>query len=292
MQLTLGQRTLDLERPRVMGVLNVTPDSFSDGGDFFVRESALRHGLALAAAGADIIDVGGESTRPGARAVATDEEIARVVPIIEGLRQQTGVIISVDTSKPEVMAAAVAAGATLINDVRALQLEGAMDAASRLPAAICLMHMQGSPATMQQRPRYHSVVDDVAAFLEQRVAASEAAGIARDRIVVDPGFGFGKTDRHNLELLRGLDRIAELGLPVLVGLSRKRTLGHLTGREPKERLSAGLAAAVLAVERGAHIVRTHDVAATVDALAVVAALNARPGGQRVQSLHSGLVENE
>jgi len=269
--LSLGNRTLPLDRPLVMGVVNVTPDSFSDGGDFLDRDAAVRHGLALAAEGADILDVGGESTRPGAADVAPDEEIARVVPVIEALRERTGAILSVDTSKPEVMRAAVAAGASLINDVFALRREGAMEAVADLPAAICLMHMQGTPRTMQKAPRYDSLPGDVVAFLEARIAACEAAGIDRQRLVVDPGFGFGKTDRHNLAILNRLEAFRQLRLPLLVGLSRKRTLGNLTGRKPKERVSAGVAAAVLAVERGAHIVRTHDVAATADALKVVAA---------------------
>lgn len=271
MILSLGKRTLSLDRPLVMGVVNVTPDSFSDGGDFLDRDAAVRHGLALAADGADILDVGGESTRPGAEAVAPDQEMARVVPVIEALKARTDAILSVDTSKPEVMRAAVAAGASFINDVFALRRDGALETAKDLPAAICLMHMQGTPRTMQRSPSYDSLPGDVVAFLESRVAACEAAGIDRQRLVIDPGFGFGKTDRHNLVILSSLAAFRQLGLPLLVGLSRKRTLGKLTGRKPKERVAAGVAAAVLAVERGAHIVRTHDVAATADALKVVAA---------------------
>jgi dihydropteroate synthase len=222
-------------------------------------------------AGADIIDIGGESTRPGASPVSTAEEIDRVVPLIEAIGKASGAVISVDTSKPEVMRAAVRAGALLINDVYALRREGALQAAAELPAAVCLMHMLGTPRTMQREPRYDSVVDEVAGFLLERVALCEAAGIARERLVIDPGFGFGKTDDHNLLLLGQLERLVQLGLPVLVGLSRKATLGNLTQRAPKQRVAAGVAAAVLAVERGAHIVRTHDVGATVDALSVLAA---------------------
>jgi dihydropteroate synthase len=271
MQMMLGSKPLDLSRPRVMGILNVTPDSFSDGGDFFSRDRALRQASEMLDAGADIIDIGGESTRPGAAEITADEEIERVVPLIRQLASDGRAIVSVDTSKPEVMRAAVAAGATLINDVYALRRDGALQAASELPVGICLMHMRGTPRTMQQRPRYGSVVDEVAEFLQERVAACESAGIARDRLAIDPGFGFGKTDEHNLLLLAQLERLAALGLPVLVGLSRKATLGNLTQRAPKQRVAAGVAAAVLAVERGAHIVRTHDVAATVDALAVLTA---------------------
>ncbi|MBT8086117.1 MAG: dihydropteroate synthase [Woeseia sp.] len=271
MQLTLGKHVLDLTRPKIMGILNVTPDSFSDGGDFVARETAVQHALAMVADGADIIDVGGESTRPGANEVSVRDEIARVVPVIEALAGECSVPLSVDTSKPEVMRAAVAAGATLVNDVYALQRPGAVEAVCELAVGVCLMHMRGTPRSMQENPTYDSVPDEVAQFLDRRVAHCEASGIARERIIVDPGFGFGKTDEHNLLLLSRLDRIVDLGRPVLVGLSRKRTLGNLTGRAAKDRVASGIAAAVLAVERGAHIVRTHDVAATADALAVVAA---------------------
>lgn len=272
MQVMLGQRLLDLNRPRVMGVLNITPDSFSDGGDFLRRDRALRQAVAMIGDGADIIDIGGESTRPGAAAVSVAEELDRVLPVIDAIAQETDTIISIDTSKPEVMEAAVDAGASLINDVFALQRDGALQMAAALSAGICLMHMLGEPGTMQQKPQYRRLPGDVIDFLEQRVAACIAAGIDRDRLLVDPGFGFGKTDKHNLALLRDLDAFQALGLPLLVGLSRKRTLGNLTGRPPKDRVAGGLAAAVLAVARGAHIVRTHDVAATVDALAVATAV--------------------
>lgn len=278
MRLTLGQRTLDLTVPRVMGVLNVTPDSFSDGGRFFRRDQALRHAVQMHADGADIIDIGGESTRPGAAAVPLAEELERVVPLIEAVVRETGALVSVDTGKPAVMAAAVAAGAVLINDVFALRKDGALETAAGLEAAVCVMHMQGLPRTMQQSPVYDAIPGDIVGFLRERVAACEAAGIVRERLLIDPGFGFGKTDEHNLTLLYRLAGLRELGLPVVVGLSRKRTLGHLTGREPLERTAAGLAAAVLALERGAHIVRTHDVAATADACKVVSAMRAAAGG--------------
>lgn len=272
MQLMLGQRRLDLTKPRVMGVLNVTPDSFSDGGDFLRRDNALRQAVAMVADGADIIDIGGESTRPGAADVSVADELDRVLAVIDAIAHETDTLISIDTSKPEVMEAAVDAGASLINDVFALRRDGALQTAASLPAGICLMHMLGEPGTMQQNPHYDRLPGDVLDFLEERVLACTDAGIERDRLLVDPGFGFGKTDDHNLALLRQLDAFHSLRLPLLVGLSRKRTLGNLTGRAPKDRVAGGLAAAVLAVARGAHIVRTHDVAATVDALAVAAAV--------------------
>lgn len=271
MILKLGSSTLTLDRPLVMGVLNVTPDSFSDGGDFLGRDEAVRRGIAMRAEGADIVDIGGESTRPGAAEVPEAEEIDRVVPVIEALAAETDAILSVDTSKPAVMRAAVEAGASLVNDVYALRRDGALEAARDLPAGICLMHMLGTPRTMQQGPAYARFPGEIVKFLDERIAACEAAGIARERLIADPGFGFGKTDAHNLVLLRRLDAFRRLGVPLLVGLSRKRTLGNLTGRPPKARVAAGITAAVLAVERGAHIVRTHDVAATADALKVVSA---------------------
>jgi len=271
MQLRLPSGTLDLSRPVVMGVLNVTPDSFSDGGRFATLDAAVLEARQMAAEGAAIIDVGGESTRPGAAEVSEDEEISRVVPVIEAM-SGLGVAISIDTSKPRVMQAAVSAGASIVNDVYALRRDGALAMAASLEVAVCLMHMQGEPRTMQENPRYDDVAGEVSAFLSERVAACMAAGVPRERIVVDPGFGFGKTALHNVELLANLDRLGTLGLPLLVGLSRKSTLGALTGRPVEGRLAAGVAAAVLAVERGAHIVRTHDVAATLDALKVTAAV--------------------
>ena len=277
--LCCGRRTLDLTRTRVMGILNVTPDSFSDGGDFATREAALRHARRMVAEGADLIDVGGESTRPGAPPVSVAEELARVIPVIEALADELAVPVSVDTSKPEVMRAAVAAGAGLINDVSALRRPGALAAAAALRVPICLMHMQGEPGTMQQDPTYGDVVAEVAAFLAGRLAACEAAGIPRERLLVDPGFGFGKTLAHNLALLRGLPRLASLGVPVLAGLSRKSMIGALLGGVPVgERLHGSVAAAVLAVERGAAIVRVHDVGPTVQALRIVAAVGGDAGG--------------
>jgi dihydropteroate synthase len=267
-------RPLDLRGPRVMGILNITPDSFSDGGDFFALDEAVRRAEAMVEQGAAIIDVGGESTRPGASEVSAGEEIRRVVPIIEVLASRLPVPVSVDTSKPEVMRAAAEAGAGLINDVRALRAAGAPATAAALGLPVCLMHMQGEPRTMQSDPRYDDVVAEVTTFLRARVEACEAAGIPRGRLLLDPGFGFGKTLTHNLRLLSEMGRLAGLGLPLLVGLSRKSMLGRLTGREVDARVPAGIAAAVLAVERGAVLVRTHDVAETVDALKVVAAVAA------------------
>jgi dihydropteroate synthase len=255
-----------------MGILNVTPDSFSDGGRFLRREDAVRQALAMEAAGAAIVDVGGESTRPGAPEVGLDEELARVIPVIEALQEVLEVPISVDTSKPEVMREAVVAGAGMINDVNALRAEGAIEAAAELGVPVCLMHMQGTPRTMQRSPAYDDVVAEVKAFFEARMAACEAAGIPRERLLLDPGFGFGKTLEHNLALLRHLDAFTALDRPLLVGISRKSMLGAITGRETEERLAAGLAAAVLAVERGARLVRVHDVAATVDVLKVTMAV--------------------
>jgi len=254
-----------------MGVINVTPDSFSDGGRFLDPKAAVAHAKALVEEGADILDIGAESSRPGARGVGAEEELSRLMPVLEGLADCTAPV-SVDTDKPEVMKAALAAGASMINDIGALRAPGALAAVAASDAAICLMHMQGEPRTMQQSPSYGDVVGEVAAFLEERAAAARGAGIARERIVVDPGFGFGKTVAHNFELLRNLDRIAALGLPVLAGWSRKSTLGAITRRAADHRLAASLAAALLAVERGARIVRVHDVAATRDAFAVLAAL--------------------
>lgn len=267
--LDCGGRPLALDRPRIMGVLNVTPDSFSDGGCFCDTEAAIAHGLRLVEEGADLIDVGGESTRPGASPVPVEEELRRVIPVIEGLAARVAVPISVDTSKPEVMRQAVAAGAGMINDVFALRREGALATAAELGVPVVLMHMQGEPATMQDQPEYEDVVSEVRRFLADRVFACEMAGIARSRLLLDPGFGFGKKLEHNLELLARLGEFSELGLPLLVGLSRKSMIGRLTGRErPADRLAGSLAAALLAVEQGAAILRVHDVAATREALAV------------------------
>ena len=275
-QLDCAGRILRLDRPQVMGIVNVTPDSFSDGGAHADVESAVAHGLRLAAEGADLLDVGGESTRPGAAAVTLEDEIARVVPVIERLVRETSLPVSVDTSKPAVMRAAVAAGAGMINDVRALRAEGALDAAAALDVPVVLMHMLGEPRTMQDAPVYDDVVADVHRFLAERIFAAEMAGIPKKRLVVDPGFGFGKTSAHNLRLLRQLARFTDLGVPVLAGLSRKRTLGELTGREVDARVHASVAAAVLAAEYGAQLIRVHDVAPTVDALKVWQAVAALP----------------
>ena len=261
-----GTRSFDLSRPLVMGILNCTPDSFSDGGVFLARDAALAHARAMVAEGADIIDVGGESTRPGAPPVAAEEEIARVVPVIEQLAREIDVPISIDTSKPEVMRAACAAGATFINDVRALREDGALAVAANLKVPVCLMHMQGEPRTMQQHPRYRDVVTEVRDFLSARAEAALAAGVPRAGVVLDPGFGFGKTAEHNLQLLRGLRAIADLGFPVLVGLSRKSMIGQLLGLPVERRLHASVALALLAVQNGATILRVHDVGPTVEAL--------------------------
>ena len=267
MHLQCGRFKLSLERPLVMGVVNITPDSFSDGGMFADTERAIAHAQRLIGEGVDILDLGGESTRPGAAPVSLEVERRRVLPVLEALASG-GVPVAVDTRKPELMREAIAAGAAMINDVTALSGPGALAAVARAPVAVCLMHMQGDPATMQANPDYRDVVREVRDFLAQRVAVAEAAGIARNRIVVDPGFGFGKTVEHNLALLRSLREFTSLGGALLAGLSRKAMLGRLTGREPLERVHASVAAALLAIQNGAHIVRVHDVAATRDALAV------------------------
>jgi dihydropteroate synthase len=263
---------VDLSLPAVMGVLNVTPDSFSDGGRFFDTEAAVRHGLILAEQGAAFIDVGGESTRPGAAPVGIEEELRRVIPVIERLRGASAALISIDTSKPEVMRAAAAAGAALINDVRALREPGALAAARDSGCGVCLMHMQGEPRTMQLEPVYADVVSEVRAFLEERVAACRAAGIEAQRLAVDPGFGFGKTLEHNLTLLRHLGELSAAGRPLTVGLSRKSMVGKLTGHPEGERVLGSVVLAVIAALAGASIVRAHDVAATVEALKVVTAV--------------------
>ena len=267
-QLDCAGRVLLLDRPRILGIVNVTPDSFSDGGQHATLDAAVAHGLKLAEEGADVLDVGGESTRPGARDVSLQEELERVVPVVERLARETALPISVDTSKPEVMRAAVAAGAGMINDVRALQLTGALDAAAEARVPVVLMHMQGEPRVMQQSPHYDDVVGEVHSFLAQRIFACEMGGIDKKRIVIDPGFGFGKSLDHNLALLRQLSRFVELGVPVLAGLSRKSMLGTLTGRDVLSRVHASVAAAVIAAEHGARLLRVHDVAATRDALRV------------------------
>lgn len=260
-------KILDLTRTRVMGILNVTPDSFSDGGNFFVREVALARARQMVAEGASIIDVGGESTRPGATPVPPAEELDRVIPVIEILCRELPVPVSVDTSRPEVMRAAVAAGASLINDVRALRAEGALGVAAKLRVPVCLMHMQGDPATMQRDPHYEDVVREIKEFLDDRVQACVAAGIARERLLIDPGFGFGKGTLHNLLLLKHLSEFTDLGLPILVGMSRKGMIGRVLDDAPvDQRLFGSVAVATIAAWQGASIVRVHDVRATVDAI--------------------------
>ena len=271
-RLDCAGKPLDLSVPRVMGVLNVTPDSFSDGGRFARLPLALERAREMVAEGAAIIDVGGESTRPGALPVGVEEELRRVLPVVEALAAELPVPISVDPGTPKVIREAVAVGAGLVNDVRALRVPGALEAAAAAGVPVCLMHMQGEPGTMQASPRYDDVVGEVVRFLEERVAACEAQGIPRSRILLDPGFGFGKTLEHNLRLLHRLDRVAAVGLPVLVGMSRKSMFGALLDAPVHRRLYGGLAAAVVAVMRGARVVRTHDVRATVEALAVVSAV--------------------
>ncbi len=261
--------------PLVMGVVNVTPDSFSDGGAFLEPDRAVAHALELVAAGADLLDVGGESTRPGAEPVDEAEELERVLPVIKGIVAATDVPVSIDTAKPGVMQQAVAAGAAMINDVNGLRAEGALETVAGLAVPVCIMHMLGEPRTMQNNPSYDSVVDDIRAFLRERVLACRDAGVAQSRIVLDPGFGFGKTLEHNLALLARLDELAALGFPVLAGMSRKSMLGALTGREnPSDRLAASLAAHLIAARNGAAVLRVHDVAETVDALKVLRAVGA------------------
>lgn len=284
MNLCFPGRRLDLTTPVVMGIVNVTPDSFSDGGRYCSPEAAVEDGLRLAGDGAAILDVGGESTRPGARPVCVAEEVDRVLPVIEGLAAATEVPVSVDTSKPEVMRAAARAGASMINDVNALRAEGALLAAAETGLPVCLMHMQGEPRTMQDAPAYDDVVEDVFRFLADRIAACRTAGMDESRIVVDPGFGFGKTLEHNLQLMKGLERITDLGRPLLIGVSRKSMIGAVLDRPVDERLSGGLALGALAIERGARILRVHDVRETMDVIRMTTAVLAA-GGSR------GLREN-
>lgn len=271
-RLPCGSRVLDLTRPHVMGILNVTPDSFSDGGRFAARDAALRHAAAMVAAGATLIDIGGESTRPGAKPVSAVEELERVAPVVELVSAELDVVISLDTSTPAVMREGARLGAGMINDVRALRRDGALEAAFDGGLAVCLMHMLGEPGTMQQDPHYRDVVLEVREFLQQRMVACAEAGIPAERIVLDPGFGFAKNLAHNLSLFRHLEALHDLGRPLLVGVSRKSMIGQALGREVHERLSGGLALAALAVAKGAGIVRVHDVAETVDAVRMIAAV--------------------
>ncbi len=271
-------RSLDLSRPIIMGVINTTPDSFSDGATLYRGRQldvdlALARAIDMVAQGAHVLDIGGESTRPGAAPVSPAQEMDRVLPLVERIAAELEVIISVDTSTPGLMTEACGAGAGLLNDVRALTREGALEAAAATGLPICLMHMRGDPATMQCAPSYTDVVSEVVDFLQGRIAVCEAQGIGRERLLLDPGFGFGKSVEHNLQLLQGLPMITALGFPVLVGLSRKSLIGKMIGRDVAQRLPASLGLAVLAVERGAAIVRTHDVAATADAVAMWVALN-------------------
>ncbi|MEX0384492.1 dihydropteroate synthase [Spiribacter pallidus] len=276
-ELDCGGRGLDLTRPQVMGILNVTPDSFSDGGAFVGVDAAIDHARRMEAEGAAVIDVGGESTRPGSRGVSLQEELDRVIPVIEAIRDVVAVPLSVDTSKPEVMREAAAAGAGLINDVMALRREGAARAAAATGLPVCLMHMQGTPRDMQDDPRYDNVVAAVRGFLLERLEAATQAGIPRQRLILDPGFGFGKTDIHNAQLLRGLDAIVDSGLPVLAGLSRKSLVGRVLGREMPDRLAGSVAAAALATWKGARIIRAHDVAETLDAVRLMEYVAEAPG---------------
>jgi dihydropteroate synthase len=275
-------RALVLDRPRVVGIVNVTPDSFSDGGQHDSLDKAYAHALKLVEEGADMLDIGGESTRPGADDVSAEDEIRRVVPLIERLAAATTVPLSIDTSKPEVMRAAVGAGAGMINDVFALRREGALDTAGELRVPVCLMHMQGEPRSMQEAPDYDDVVGEVHRFLTDRLFSCELAGIDRKRVLVDPGFGFGKNLEHNLALLRATARFAELGAGAYLGVSRKSMIGAMTGRtDPAARVHGSVAAALIAVQRGAIMVRVHDVGPTVDALAVWAAVKAGDAAPRI-----------
>jgi dihydropteroate synthase len=271
-QFLCGKFQLDLTRPHVMGIVNVTPDSFSDGGKYSSVDLTVEHALQLIAEGADILDIGGESTRPGADRVGLEEELRRVIPVIEALSKVTTVPISIDTYKPEVMRAAIQAGADIVNDICALREDGALEIVANSNAGVCLMHMQGIPQTMQINPQYTDVVSEVKQFLTDRVEACLAHGIASERILLDPGFGFGKTTAHNVALIQHLGSFVELGFPLLVGLSRKSVLGRIAGGDEQQRLHAGLAASVISVMKGAKIVRVHDVKATVDALKVVSAV--------------------
>ena len=259
-------KSLDLTYPQVMGILNVTPDSFSDGGQFFGEDLALKQAKQMVADGATIVDVGGESTRPGAAIVTIEEEIARVIPVIKAIESEVDVVISIDTSKPEVMRAAIAGGAGLINDVQALRVNGALDTAFELNVPVCLMHAQGTPKTMQDNPQYGDVVAEVTNFLLERVKICEAHGINRDKLIVDPGFGFGKMAKHNLRLMKYLEKIVQLDLPVLVGISRKSIIGELLNVSVEERLAGSLAMTSLAVWKGAKLIRTHDVRETAQAV--------------------------
>ncbi len=266
------QFTVDLSSPKVMGILNITPDSFSDGGRFIAPEAAIKHAQQMVDAGAALIDIGGESTRPGAAAVSADEEMARVIPVIEVLAKVIPVPISIDTSKPEVMREAVNAGASMLNDVNGLRAEGALEAAAVLNIPVCIMHMQGEPRTMQANPTYHDVVEDIYDYFVSRLDAAAQAGLKRERIILDPGFGFGKSLAHNLSLLKHLNRFHQLESPLLVGMSRKSMIGAVTEKSAEDRLAGSVAVATMAAQMGAQIIRVHDVAETVDAIKMVNAV--------------------
>lgn len=271
--LEVSSPLFDTKNPHIMGVLNITPDSFSDGGRYTVESNAIAQAEAMVLDGAAIIDIGGESTRPGAQPVSVEEELGRVIPVIKGIRSNSTVMISIDTSKPEVMQQAVDAGANLVNDVYALRRAGAVEMVASLNVPVCLMHMQDDPATMQIKPTYQQVVDDVKAFFTERLKACEAAGITREKVLLDPGFGFGKTLQHNLSLLANLTEFEAFGCPLVVGLSRKSMWGELLGKEVNQRVSASVNAALLAIVNGASIVRVHDIAETRDALKIYNAVN-------------------
>jgi dihydropteroate synthase len=282
MKLAFPESALDLNSPVAMGIVNVTPDSFSDGGRFLAVERAVQHGVQMASDGAALIDVGGESTRPGAEPVEEVEELRRVVPVIRELAAVAGVPVSIDTSKPVVMEAAAEAGAVMINDVNALRTDGALQVAVETGLAVCLMHMQGQPRQMQANPTYSDVVEEVYSFLSDRIEACLAAGVDLARIVIDPGFGFGKTLEHNLTLMRRLERFRDLGRPLLVGVSRKSMIGTILGRDVDERLWGSVVLGILAVERGANILRVHDVAPTMDAMRVMQAVSVSEDRQVVR----------
>jgi len=272
MQIKFAGRVLDMSGCHVMGILNVTPDSFSDGGRYNTVEIALARAREMVADGAAFIDVGGESTRPGATPVSVEEELERVCPVVEAIARDLDVVVSVDTSSPEVMAEVVKLGAGMINDVRALQRDGAPEVVASAGVPVCVMHIQGEPDTMQDDPRYRNVRREVSSFLTERMRVIEKAGVRPDNIILDPGFGFGKSPQHNLQLLASLEQLQLLGHPILVGMSRKSMLGHITGRDVSERLPASLAAATISAMKGASIIRVHDVRETVDAVKVVTAM--------------------
>lgn len=276
MILNFKHTALDLSEPCVMGILNVTPDSFSDGGQFTAVDSAMHQVRQMIAEGAAIIDIGGESTRPGAAPVSVEQELERVIPVIEAIRKESNIPISIDTSKPEVMLEAIVAGADMVNDVYALRTEGAVEQVAELAVPVCLMHMQGEPRTMQKSPQYDDLMKDINKFLSERIAACVAAGIKREQILLDPGFGFGKTPEHNLSLIKHLGEFLTLGLPILAGVSRKSTIGYILNKEVDERLYGSIALATMAIMNGASIIRAHDVAATMDAIKMCRAVNLAP----------------